>query len=271
MRTYQKNNIRDEVSSYIDKCNSHSNIIEQFTQEKCELEKENSLYQNSVHKLQNEKNNLLQYQDELSTKTQLLEKEIQLLKERQNNNEKLKFDNDVYNSTSLKHVEHINKEISDNNKKINFLQIKTNDLVSDIKKTEELLSIENYEFNNLYEFNQTLERKVMTLKESVKMNENKIISIKKEIDNVMEYIQEGTTDRNELNYKLEELINVFSHINKNNKKLTTILNLMVGSMSKRSLYLAKESEKMEEMLNLKNKILNLNKDVCAYKTLILEN
>ncbi len=89
-----------------------------------ELEKENYFDSYGIKHLQKEKNNLIGVKDELVTKRQLLEKEVYLLKEKNNRAEKMKLENEIYNNKALSEYEFLNKGLSENNKKISFFQVK---------------------------------------------------------------------------------------------------------------------------------------------------
>lgn len=215
-----------------------------------------------------ENKNMINYNEELKTQRQLLEKEVQILRERFNNNEKLKIDNEIINTTSEKQYEHINKELSENNRKISILQNKIDDLISKIKKGEELLALENYDSTSHSEFNQTLERRILTLKETLKLNENKLIMIKREVDNLKFYIDEGEGERILLNKKLEDLINILTNINSTNSKINTFLNFLIDSIGKKTRFMINESNNLETSTEMKNKILNFLKDINSYQDIV---
>lgn len=216
----------------------------------------------------NENKNMINFNEELKTQRQLLEKEVQILRERFNNNEKLKIDNEIINTTSEKQYEHINKELAENNRKISILQNKIDDLISKIKKGEELLALENYDSTSHSEFNQTLERRILTIKETLKLNENKLIMIKREVDNLKFYIDEGEGERILLNKKLEDLINILTNINSTNSKINTFLNFLIDSIGKKTRFMINESNNMEKSTEMKNKILNFLKEINSYQDIV---
>lgn len=242
-------------------------VTELLKLERADIERENSYIRQKTEEATRDNVSLRNYNEELITKRQLLEKEIQLLKERCNNNEKTKMDSEIINTTSQKQYEYINKEISENNRKINILQIKIDDLLSDIKRSEELLPIDSHSEVSS-ELNSTLEKKIETLKESVKLNENKIITIKREIDNVKEYIEEGEGERELLNKKLEELIQNITQVNQVNTRLNTFLSFLIESAAKKNKFMANESVSLERMTDNKNKFLNILKEINSYKDIV---
>jgi chromosome segregation ATPase len=211
---------------------------------------------------------MINYNEELKTQRQLLEKELQILRERYNNNEKLKMDNEIIDTTSEKQYEHINKELAENNRKISILQNKIDDLISKIKKGEELLALENYDATSHSEFNQTLERRILTLKETLKLNENKLIMIKREVDNLKFYIDEGEGERILLNKKLEDLIKILTNINATNSKINTFLNFLVDSIGKKTRFMVNECNNLEKSTEMKNKILNFLKEINSYQDIV---
>lgn len=73
--------------------------------------------------MQKEKNNLISVKDEVLTKRQLLEKEVFLLKEKYNRSEKIKLEQEIYNNKALSEYEFLNRGLSENNRKINFLEV----------------------------------------------------------------------------------------------------------------------------------------------------
>jgi hypothetical protein len=68
----------------------------------------------------------------------MLQKEIIILKDRLNNNEKKKMENDITTKTTAKQDEYMQNEISDNNRKIRSLQNKLEDSQFEINRNEEL-------------------------------------------------------------------------------------------------------------------------------------
>jgi hypothetical protein len=178
------------------------------------------------------------------------------------------MDNDIVSATSQKQFEYLNKELSENNRKILILQNKIDDLVQKIKKGDELLALENHDASTHSEFNQTLERRIITLKETLKLNENKLIMIKREVENLRIYIEEGEGERISLNRKLEELIKILTGINNTNSKINTFLNFMVESIGKKARYMGKESVNLEKTTEMKNKILNFLKEINSYQDIV---
>lgn len=73
--------------------------------------------------MQKEKDNLALIRDEIFTKRHLLEKEVNLLKEKFQKAEKEKMENEIYNSKALSEYEFINRNLNENNKKISYLQV----------------------------------------------------------------------------------------------------------------------------------------------------
>jgi chromosome segregation ATPase len=73
--------------------------------------------------IKNEKENLLLIQDDLTSRRQLLEKEIQIMRDRYNKAEQLRNEKGILNTTTQKQQDYVNKELSDNNRKINLLQV----------------------------------------------------------------------------------------------------------------------------------------------------
>ena len=162
----------------------------------------------------------------------------------------------------------MNKELSDNNKKINAMQFKIDDLVLDIKKHEELLSFENYDYKNTTEFNEGIERRLFTNKEALKIREGKLIAIKQEIDNVKEYIDEGDSERELLNKKLEELCQIVLKINQQNSMLNIHLNFIIESFNKKVNFLTQERSTLSTISDMKNKILTQVKEIDSYKNIV---
>jgi chromosome segregation ATPase len=149
----------------------------------------------------------------------MLQKEIMILKDRLNNNEKRKLENDIITKTTAKQEEYLNKEISDNNRKIRSLQNKIEDLQFEIKRYEDTLADGNKDSNTTQNLNENLERNLITFKESIEITKNKIKNIQYEIENTQDYINEANLDNSQLVRKLNELSLLLAQINDNNTKV----------------------------------------------------
>jgi hypothetical protein len=149
----------------------------------------------------------------------MLQKEIMILKDRLNNNEKVKTENDIITKTTIKQEEYLNNEISENNRKIRSLQNKYDDLLYEIKRNEEILTTGNMDTLNVQCFNGDLDRQLITMKESLDITKNKIKNIHNEIDIAENYINEADIDNKHLMHKLNELSLILNKINDNNTKV----------------------------------------------------
>jgi chromosome segregation ATPase len=143
-----------------------------------------------------------------------------ILKDRLNNNERVKTENDIITKTTSKQEEYLGKEITENNKRIRSLQNKYDDLQYEIKRNEEHLTTGNMDTFNAQNMNDNLDRQLITLKESFDITKNKIKNIHSEIDIAESYINEADIDNKYLMRKLNELSLVLSKINENNNKVT---------------------------------------------------
>jgi len=201
----------------------------------------------------------------LTTRRKLLEKEVQILKERYAGQDKYKLSNEIMNSTSHKHYETINASISENNRKILSLQNKIDELTYEINKYGNMLSLENFDKNNIDNYNQDLDKKLFTTKECLSKIENKLIAIKRDIENVKEFVQEAFCEREELNIKIQKLTEIFMTINQANNKINTILNFILESFENKDKFLQTEVEFFKRYTDKRNKILVLLKEINFYK------
>jgi chromosome segregation ATPase len=142
-----------------------------------------------------------------------------ILKDRLNNNEKRKMENDIITKTTAKQDEYLQKEISDNNRKIRSMQNKLEDLQFEINRNEETLADGNKNTSNTQNLNENLDRQVITMKESIEITKNKIKNIQYEIENTQDYINEANLDNSQLVRKLNELSILLAGINDNNTKV----------------------------------------------------
>ncbi len=124
LRNYQTNNILKEIENTEKNILNNKNKIDSFKLEKADLEKENHFNKINLRNLEKEKNNLIAYRDDFYLKRKKLEKEIQILKEEYNKTDKIKLENEISNNRTLNDYENVNKEIKDNNRKNNSLQVK---------------------------------------------------------------------------------------------------------------------------------------------------
>ncbi len=201
----------------------------------------------------------------MTTRRKLLEKEVQILKEKYTGQDKCKLNNEIMNSTSHKHYENIYASLSENNRKILSLQNKIDELIYEMNKYGNMLSLENFDKNNTDNFNQDLDKKLFATKECLIRIENKLIAIKREIENVKEFVQEAIGEREELNIKIQKLIEIFIAINQANNKINAILNFILESFENRDKFLESEAEFFKRYTESRNIILVLIKEINSYK------
>jgi hypothetical protein len=76
------------------------------------------------------------------------------------------MENDIITKTTAKQDEYLQKEISNNNRKIRSMQNKLEDLLFEINRNEETLADGNKDINNIQNLNENFDRQVITMNES---------------------------------------------------------------------------------------------------------
>jgi chromosome segregation ATPase len=162
---------------------------------------------------------MILYHDEIKQKKEFLLRQIDQLKQNYYNNDRIKNEKSSINFSTEKQNGYIEKEISDNNRKLDVLEMRADNLEKEIRIKEDILYKENNEKINTNQFNSVLEKRIITIKETIKFNENKIYSIKKEIDNIKENINKINLEKDTYSGRIDELINELIVVNKKNLKV----------------------------------------------------
>jgi len=178
------------------------------------------------------------------------------------------MDNDLLNVTSEKQSDYLNKELSDNNKKISILRARADELMADVRKCEDRLREEGSDSFNQNEFNSVLEKKIGMYKEQIRINDAKVSSIKREISNLKISIDEGENVKNKNSVKLDELIIIITSINQKNAKINSFMNFMLESMQIKAKFILKEENNIQQVTDGKKKLINTMKEIQSYQEIV---
>jgi chromosome segregation ATPase len=223
------------------------------------LQKENLL---------NQSKDSLSYLNELTNRKHLIERDIYNYRDKFNKGEKNKSDNEIVETSSRKRFDQISKELSVNCKKMNTLQQKIDEIMSTIKKNKELVTFEKESNHNLHQSNETLDKKFVIIKESLKVDEAKLTNLRQEIDELKEHIEEADSERRNLNENMQKLIDNMSIINETNLKINQMLKIVYDSVEKRLKLLTKDKNFIQQSTELKGNLISVIKQVIDYKDLI---
>ena len=240
------------------------NLIEQ----KNSLEKDNLYYKQKTQEILEKVNEQKKLLFEMDNKENLLKQEIEILRGQQISNNKLHFDNEQKEKHTTEQQNYITEQIKTNNKRIEILQIKVENLNKDIFAIKERINSIINENKEANEYNIDIEKKIIELSESSKMYNDRIILLKKEIDDTKEYINNSNNENKNLENKLEMLVNILQNINQANTRINANLNLIRKSLEKKAEFMKNEENYYANCEKAKQKMVDLCKEINSYSDLI---
>ena len=188
LKQYEKNTLENELKSEKNELEKMKKISNDLVQQRTALERENLFYQKKSKELEEKLNFQKNKLFDIKNKKDILIQEVGILKNENIYNTKYKYDNEILEKNKNTQREYIDGQLNTNEKRIQILQIKIDNLNKEIFGLEnDIKNIlkQNEETND---YNIDIEKKILTIGESTKTYNEKINILQREIDDTRDYI-----------------------------------------------------------------------------------
>ena len=268
LKQFEKNSLENELKTQKKDLEKMKKICTDLIQQKTSLEQENLFYQKKTKELEDklsfQKNKIF----ELNNKKETLKQEVDILKNEHISNTKFKYDNEIVEKNKNSQREYIDGQINTNEKRIQVLQIKIDNLNKEIFGLENDIKNILKENEDMNYYNIDIEKKILTIGESSKAYNEKINIIQREIDDTKDYISNSKKEKKVLEKKLEQLAEILEKINSANIKINANLNIIKKSLEKKAEFMKKEEDYYKNCDKVKQKIIETCKEINSYSDLI---
>ena len=268
LKQFEKNSLENELKTQKKDLEKMKKICTDLIQQKTSLEQENLFYQKKSKELEDKLNFQKNKIFELSNKKETLKQEVDILKNEHISNTKFKYDNEIVEKNKNSQREYIDDQINTNEKRIQVLQIKIDNLNKEIFGLENDIKNILKENEDMNYYNIDIEKKILTIGESSKAYNEKINIIQREIDDTKDYIINSKKEKKVLEKKLEQLAEILEKINSANIKINANLNIIKKSLEKKAEFMKKEEDYYKNCDKVKQKIIETCKEINSYSDLI---
>ena len=268
LKQFEKNSLENELKTQKKDLEKMKKICTDLIQQKTSLEQENLFYQKKSKELEDKLNFQKNKIFELNNKKETLKQEVDLLKNEHISNTKFKYDNEIVEKNKNSQREYIDDQINTNEKRIQVLQIKIDNLNKEIFGLENDIKNILKENEDMNYYNIDIEKKILTIGESSKAYNEKINIIQREIDDTKDYIINSKKEKKVLEKKLEQLAEILEKINSANIKINANLNIIKKSLEKKAEFMKKEEDYYKNCDKVKQKIIETCKEINSYSDLI---
>ena len=268
LKQFEKNSLENELKTQKKDLEKMKKICTDLIQQKTSLEQENLFYQKKSKELEDKLNFQKNKIFELSNKKETLKQEVDILKNEHISNTKFKYDNEIVEKNKNSQREYIDDQINTNEKRIQVLQIKIDNLNKEIFGLENDIKNILKENEDMNYYNIDIEKKILTIGESSKAYNEKINIIQREIDDTKDYIINSKKEKKVLEKKLEQLAEILEKINSANIKINANLNIIKKSLEKKAEFMKKEEDYYKNNNKVKQKIFETCKEINSYSDLI---
>ena len=268
LKQFEKNSLENELKTQKKDLEKMKKICTDLIQQKTSLEQENLFYQKKSKELEDKLNFQKNKIFELNNKKETLKQEVDILKNEHISNTKFKYDNEIAEKNKNSQREYIDDQINTNEKRIQVLQIKIDNLNKEIFGLENDIKNILKENEDMNYYNIDIEKKILTIGESSKAYNEKINIIQREIDDTKDYIINSKKEKKVLEKKLEQLAEILEKINSANIKINANLNIIKKSLEKKAEFMKKEEDYYKNCDKVKQKIIETCKEINSYSDLI---
>ena len=268
LKQFEKNSLENELKTQKKDLEKMKKICTDLIQQKTSLEQENLFYQKKTKELEDKLNFQKNKIFELNNKKETLKQEVDILKNEHISNTKFKYDNEIVEKNKNSQREYIDGQINTNEKRIQVLQIKIDNLNKEIFGLENDIKKILKENEDMNYYNIDIEKKILTIGESSKAYNEKINIIQREIDDTKDYISNSKKEKKVLEKKLEQLAEILEKINSANVKINANLNIIKKSLEKKAEFMKKEEDYYKNCDKVKQKIIETCKEINSYSDLI---
>ena len=268
LKQFEKNSLENQIQAEKKELEKMKKICTDLVQQRTSLEQENLFYQKKTKELEDKLNFQNNKLFEIRNKKDILKQEIDILKNEHISNTKFKYDNEIIEKNKNNQREYIDGQLNTNEKRIQVLQIKIDNLNKEIFELESGIKDILKENEDMNYYNIDIEKKILTIGESSKAYNEKINILQREIDDTKDYINNSKKEKKILEKKLEQLAEILEKINSTNVKINANLNIIKKSLEKKAEFMKKEEDYYSNCDKFKQKIIETCKEINSYSDLI---
>ena len=268
LKQFEKNSLENQIQAEKKELEKMKKICTDLVQQRTSLEQENLFYQKKTKELEDKLNFQNNKLFEIRNKKDILKQEIDILKNEHISNTKFKYDNEIIEKNKNNQREYIDGQLNTNEKRIQVLQIKIDNLNKEIFELESGIKDILKENEDMNYYNIDIEKKILTIGESSKAYNEKINILQREIDDTKDYINNSKKEKKMLEKKLEQLAEILEKINSTNVKINANLNIIKKSLEKKAEFMKKEEDYYSNCDKVKQKIIETCKEINSYSDLI---
>ena len=268
LKQFEKNSLENQIQAEKKELEKMKKICTDLVQQRTSLEQENLFYQKKTKELEDKLNFQNNKLFEIRNKKDILKQEIDILKNEHISNTKFKYDNEIIEKNKNNQREYIDGQLNTNEKRIQVLQIKIDNLNKEIFELESGIKDILKENEDMNYYNIDIEKKILNIGESSKAYNEKINILQREIDDTKDYINNSKKEKKILEKKLEQLAEILEKINSTNVKINANLNIIKKSLEKKAEFMKKEEDYYTNCDKVKQKIIETCKEINSYSDLI---
>ena len=268
LKQFEKNSLENQIQAEKKELEKMKKICTDLVQQRTSLEQENLFYQKKTKELEDKLNFQNNKLFEIRNKKDILKQEIDILKNEHISNTKFKYDNEIIEKNKNNQREYIDGQLNTNEKRIQVLQIKIDNLNKEIFELESGIKDILKENEDMNYYNIDIEKKILTIGESSKAYNEKINILQREIDDTKDYINNSKREKKNLEKKLEQLAEILEKINSTNVKINANLNIIKKSLEKKEEFMKKEEDYYTNCDKIKQKIIETCKEINSYSDLL---
>ena len=268
LKQFEKNSLEAELKKEKIELDKMRQISNDLIQQRTSLEQENLFYLKKSKELEDKLNFQKNKLFEIKNNKEILKQEVDILKNENISNTRYKYDNEILEKNKNTQREYIDDQLNTNEKRIQVLQIKIDNLNKEIFELENDIRniLKENEDNNSY--NIEIEKKILTIGENTKAYNEKINVLQREIDDTRDYINNSKNEKKILEKKLEQLTDILEKINQTNIKINANLNIVKKSLEKKAELMKKEEDYYTNCKKIKEKMIETCKEINSYSDLI---
>ena len=268
LKQFEKNSLEAELKKEKIELDKMRQISNDLIQQRTSLEQENLFYLKKSKELEDKLNFQKNKLFEIKNNKEILKQEVDILKNEHISNTRYKYDNEILEKNKNTQREYIDDQLNTNEKRIQVLQIKIDNLNKEIFELENDIRniLKENEDNNSY--NIEIEKKILTIGENTKAYNEKINVLQREIDDTRDYINNSKKEKKILEKKLEQLTDILEKINQTNIKINANLNIVKKSLEKKAEFMKKEEDYYTNCEKIKEKMIETCKEINSYSDLI---
>ena len=268
LKQFEKNSLENQIKAEKQELEKMKKICTNLIQQRTSLEQENLFYQKKAKELEDKLNFQNNKLLEIKNRKEILKQEVDILKNEHISNTKFKYDNEIVEKNKNNQREYIDEQLNTNEKRIQVLQIKIDNLNKEIFELESGIKDILKENEDMNYHNIDIEKKILTIGESSKSYNEKINIIQREIDDTKDYINNSKREKKNLEKKLEQLAEILEKINSTNVKINANLNIIKKSLEKKEEFMKKEEDYYTNCDKIKQKIIETCKEINSYSDLL---